>query len=429
MRFRYQYNRVLFILFSAFLFVAGASQAQSVSVEWPQWGGPLRNFTASVKGLANSWPPSGPRQLWSRDLGDGYSSIAADGGRLFTLYRLPARVWQFGKVDQDVIIALDANTGKTIWEHKFDAPHAPKMQMENGPGPHSTPLIVGNHLYAVGVMANLYCLDKNTGSVVWSHDLYKEFNAPVRGRGWSSSPISYKNSIILPLGGPGQALIAFDQKTGAVIWKNGDPDWGSSSPILIHVDGQDQMVNFGAAVIFGADPNNGTVLWTHPHRTDYGLNICTPVWCPDNILFISSAYSGGSRALQLSQKGGKTAVRQLWFNNRMRVHFGNAIRIGDFVYGSSGDFGPAFLTAIHVKTGEIAFQDRSFQKASMIYVDDKLILIDEDGNLGLVTVSPEGLKVLSKASVFNGRAWTGPTLVGSRLYVRDRMSIKAFDLR
>ena len=83
------------------------------------------------------------------------------------------------------------------------------------------------------------------------------------------------------------------------------------------------MVDFVA----GFDPSTGQLLWRHPHRTDYGLNITTPIWGEDNVLFVSSAYGSGSRALRLSVQNGITRVEEEWFTNRMRLHFGNAIRI------------------------------------------------------------------------------------------------------
>ena len=115
-------------------------------------------LTAESKGLANTWPANGPRRLWTRNLGDGYSAIAVKQGKLYTMHRRVAQ--ETGKVDQDVVISMDANTGKTLWEYSYDAPFDPKMKMENGPGPHVTPLVAGNRLFTVGVMGVLLCLDK-----------------------------------------------------------------------------------------------------------------------------------------------------------------------------------------------------------------------------------------------------------------------------
>ncbi len=81
-----------------------------------------------------------------------------------------------------------------------------------------------------------------------------------------------------------------------------------------------------------------------------------------------------------------------------------------------------------MKTGQVAWQDRGLARASFVYADGRLILLDEDGTLALATVSPEGLKIHSRAQVLTNKAWTAPTLVGRRLYVRDRATIKALDL-
>jgi outer membrane protein assembly factor BamB len=230
------------------------------------------------------------------------------------------------------------------------------------------------------------------------------------------------------VGGKGQAVMAFDRRTGAVAWKNHSFPPAPSSPILIDVDGQDQLVFFHGDGVAGVDPRGGPMLWNHRHTTDWDLNISTPVWGAGNLLFISSAYGSGSRMLQLAQAGGKTTVRELWYSNRMKVHIGNAVRLGDRVYGSSGDFGPALVTAVEALTGEVAWQQRGFARATLVAADGRLLLLDEDGTLALATVGPQGLDVASRAEVLSGRAWTAPTLVGTRLYLRDRANIKAFDL-
>jgi outer membrane protein assembly factor BamB len=386
--------------------------------DWLQWGGPNRDFTTAAKGLAASWPATGPKQLWTRPLGAGHSAVLASGKNLYTMY---------SDGDQEIVIALAADSGKTVWEHKYTAP-PDGLDLEYGAGPHSTPLIVGETIYTVGATGKLFALNTNNGKVVWEHDLWKEYGGSKMGRGYSCSPVAYKNTIILTLGGQGQTLVAFNQKDGTVAWKNQSLDLSPSSPLLINVDGQDQLVMFLGKVIAGLDPNNGNLLWSHPHVTEWGLNITMPVWGKDNLLFISSAYNGGSRVLKLAQKAGKTTVEELWFQNRLRIHHGNAIRIGDHVYGSSGDFGPAFFAAVNVKTGQVLYQDRSFPKTTFLLADGKFIMLDEDGNLALATASPEGLKVISKASIMKNLAWTVPTLVGTKLYLRDRRTIAAFDL-
>jgi hypothetical protein len=87
------------------------------------------------------------------------------------------------------------------------------------------------------------------------------------------------------------------------------------------------------------------------------------------------------------------------------------------------------MTAVEVKTGKVVWQDRSFPKANFIYADGKFIVLDEDGTLSLATFSPQGAKVLSRVSLLQNNAWTVPSLAGTTLYLRDRRSMMALDLR
>lgn len=159
------------------------------------------------------------------------------------------------------------------------------------------------------------------------------------------------------------------------------------------------------------------------------MNISTPLWSSsDHLLFISSAYGSGSRVLELRRTGNTTTSTERWSNNRMRVHFGNSVRIAKLVIGASGDFGPVFLAAVDLHTGTIAWQDRSFARSQLVHADGKLIILDEEGTLGLATVSSAGLKTLARAQILESVSWTPPTLVQTRLFVRDRKTIAAYDL-
>lgn len=400
-------------------------QAAQSTAGWTQWGGPNRNFMSDSKGLATSWPAGGPKKLWSRPLGEGHSAISVDGNRLYTLYRplVPG-----SRAEEEVVAALDAATGAAVWEHKFASSTA-GVNFREGAGPHSTPLVTADRVYAVGSRKELFALTKANGEVAWSHDMIKEYGASAPDRGYAPSPLLHGDLIIVPMGGPGQAIAAFNQRTGALRWKTGNFQFSPASPSIIDVDGQKQLLYFAGDQIVGLDPASGALLWSHPHKTDWGLNISTPIWSPsDRLLFVSSAYGTGSRVLELRQAGGKTAATEKWFNNRIRIHIGTAIRIGAHVYGSSGDFGPAFISAVEIATGKVVWQDRAFARAQLLHADGKLIILDEDGTLGLATVSPSGLQVLAKAPVLDNLAWTPPTLVGTRLYVRDRKNVIALEL-
>ncbi len=408
--------------------LASVSPAEERSSSWPQWGGPNRDFKVESPALADSWPPEGPPKIWSRSLGDGYSAIVADRDTLYTMYHRSASDGS----PREAVIAIDADSGKTKWEYHYGTPFPSEFMTDYGPGPNATPLIVGSRLFTVGSTAKLHALDAATGRVLWSRDLYEEFQLKRLGmkthRGYSSSPIAYKDTVILPLGGRGQAVAAFAQKDGSLRWKAQDFELTPSSPALIELEGQRQLVVFMSTEIAGLDPDHGDLLWSYPHNTEWDLNILTPVWGEDGLLFVSSAYDSGSRVVRLSRHQGETLVENVWYSRRMRIHFGTAIRLGDIVYTSSGDFGPAFLMAVDVRTGKVLSRQRGIAKAQIIYADGRFILMGEDGTLAQATYSSAGFKIISKVQIFNSRSWTVPTLVGSRLFLRNRESMLALDL-
>jgi outer membrane protein assembly factor BamB len=326
--------------------------------------------------LAETWPEAGPPILWSRPLGTGHSAIVADEGRLFTMYRRGNARAKLGPWEtKELVIALNAHTGATIWEHAYEA-RSGLEDFSFGPAPHSTPLVAGDRLFTIGTNQQLHAFDKRTGDVLWSHDLVKEFRSPellirpVVKAGYGCSPIAFQDTIICSVGGPGQSVMAFRQSDGSVVWKSGHFLTSAAPPILIEMGGRPQVVFFAGSTITGLDPATGAILWSHPHDPGNDLNCGMPLFGPDHVLFMSSAYQAGSRAIQLTQSGDVTHAEELWFTNRVRFMFLGAIRVGDFVYGTSGDFGPAFLTALNIKTGASAWQVRGFARASLIQAGD-----------------------------------------------------------
>jgi outer membrane protein assembly factor BamB len=357
-----------------------------------------------------------------------------DDGRLFTLARGGNGRAKLGPWSADeAVMALDAKTGATLWEHRYPA-RTGYEDFSFGPGPHATPLVVGDRVFTVGTNQQLFAFDKRTGKVIWSHDFVKEFKSPellLRPNvktGYGCSPLAFGDMILCSVGGPGQSVMAFRQADGSVAWKSGDFLTSAAAPILIEMDGRPDAVFLAGGMIAGLDPSNGAILWAHPHDPGNDLNCGTPLFGPDNVLFMSSAYQAGSRAIRLTPRGGLIDTEELWFTNRVRFMFLSSIRIGDFVYGTTGDFGPAFLTALNIKTGESPWQVRGFARASLLAADGKVIVMNEDGDLALARLSATGAEILSRTKVFDTTTWTAPTLVGTTLYARDREKIVALDL-
>jgi outer membrane protein assembly factor BamB len=335
---------------------AGLMAGETPPPEWPQWGGPTRDFSVAPVRIA-PWPEAGPRRLWERPLGEGFSAVSVAGGSLYTMYR---------RDGQEHVVSLDAADGRTRWDHAYDAPFSNDYSMENGEGPHAAPLIADSRVHAVGATGLLHALDAATGRVIWRKDLVRELDGFIRVNGYASSPIAFGSLVILPVGGRA-GLVAFDQASGNVQWQTAPERISPASPLLIDVEGRHELVSFLYDRVASFDPRNGRLNWSHPHTTDFGLNVSMPLWSASNrVLVVSSAYNGGTRGLTLDNQTLPTGVRERWFTNRLRVHFGTMVLVDDMVVGSSGDFGPAPLTAVDIKTGEVVWRNRSVARGSGI---------------------------------------------------------------
>jgi outer membrane protein assembly factor BamB len=250
-------------------------------------------------------------------------------------------------------------------------------------------------------------------------------------RGYGSSPLAYKGNILLPVSKEkGHGIMAFNQEDGSVAWKGGDFEPGYASLLAIDVDGAEQIVAFTGKGVMGLDPSNGGTKWSVDHPTQWSANISTPVWdAKDKNLFISSAYGMGSRGVKLEKAGSQVVAKEVWFEPKMRIQHANAVRVGDWIYGSSGDMGPTFLACVNVRDGKFGWRQRGIAKANVLAADGKLIVLDEDGTLFLVKADPAKYRLLGKATgICKKTAWTVPTLVGRTLYLRDREKIVALDL-
>jgi len=389
------------------------------AVPWTQWGGPNRNFQTQATGIKDTWPASGPRIVWQRPLGEGYSAPAVENGVLYTMY---------GKPREEIVLAANAETGATLWEHttpmtfQSDAP-------ELGNGPYSAPLVAGDRLFTTGVAGRLQCLDKKTGKLLWTQQLWADHNGSRMMYGYASSPIAFRDTVIAPVGGPGKAVMAFNQADGKVVWSKNDFGNVYSSPILINVGGLEQLAVLLDGAVLAVNPHNGDMQWQVPFKADYSIAIATPVWGPDNLLFVSSEYNAGTKVIELQRDGMQTKASELWNSNRLRLHHGNAMRVGGAMYFSSGGKGSqAILSAVDVRSGTIHWQERSISKATFVWADGKLITLDQDGNLMIAYPSPQGFKIAAKAPLLTNLSWTPPVLVGTRAYLRDRRRMMAVDL-
>jgi outer membrane protein assembly factor BamB len=273
----------------------------------------------------------------------------------------------------------------------------------------------------------MHALDKTDGTVLWDRDLWGADLAGNRlGHGYASSPVAYRDTVILPVGGPGAALVAFDQATGEIRWQAHDFRNSYSSPNLYTLAGEEQLVVFMAEELVAVDPATGVLRWSWPHVNQWGHNITMPAVLGDTIFFTSP--QAGARGLRLTPNGEGVDIEQLWSTRRIQFYHAATVQQGEWVFGSTGTTSPAFMTAINIRTGEVAWKKRGFAKANCVEADGRLLILDENGVLYLAEATPEELIVRAEAKILDRFAWSVPTIVGQTMYVRDEDQILALDL-
>ena len=385
---------------------------------WTQWGGAQQDFKAPSEGLAASWGEEGPSKLWSRELGEGYSAILVEGGKLYTMYRAD---------EKEIVISLDADTGKTIWESPYDGSPVEGHVDQFGRGPRATPLIVGDTLFTIGVAGHMHALDKKTGEVKWKKNLWQEFGGNFLNHGYSSSPIAHGDSIIALVGGEGKSLVAFAQKDGAVQWQAQSFGNSYSTPQIYDVAGKPHLITFMEKQVVGLNPDNGELEWSYDIQNQWGQNINMPTLVDGEYLFFSSLQAG-ARGLKLTRgEDGKTTFEEIWSTRKIQFYHVTSVLEGDHVYGSTGGQ-VAFMASINAKTGEINWRKRGMAKANVIEADGKLYILDENGVLYLTTATPEDLTIHSQIQLLERPSWTVPTIVGKTMYIRDTKNIMALNL-
>ena len=405
------------------LFLTAAAQA----TDWPQWRGPQRDGISSETGLLQSWSADGPAVQWRTQLGNGFSGISIANGRVFTM---------FAQGDDEFAICLDAETGAERWRHRT-GPYYKETQ--GGDGPRSTPTVEGEIVYVLGATGKLFALAAASGAPIWEKDLVAEFDSEVPKWGFSTSPLIEGDLLLVEAGGrdgnfvvdmvidrkTAVTAVALDKATGATAWTALNEKMSYSSPIAFTAAGARQLAYFTAYSLTGLAPEDGRVYWRYPYKTRYDVSAATPIFIPPNRLFISTGDDNGGVVLQIKSHGDSLAIEPVWQNKKMKNHFGTSVLYDNHLYG----FDNAILKCLDAHTGQEKWKTRGYGKGTLLVADGQLIVLGEEGQLGLVEATPAGFREKTKAQVLNGRCWTMPSLADGRLYVRDESEIVCLNVQ
>jgi len=332
---------VLILLF--LLFLAPALGAEAASNDWPQFRGRHRDGVSPAAGLLQAWPEAGPRELWRRPIGEGYSSVAAVAGRLYTMYAATV-----GDAQLEVAAAFDAATGEELWR----TPIGPKIETEFGNGPRSTPTVDGGTLFVLGSQGDFAALATADGAKKWALSLPETFQSGRPQWGYATSAIVVGELVIVESGGrEGKCYAALDKATGETRWTTVSAPAGYNSLLPATIGGRRQLV-YVAGQTIGAFDLEGHELWSH--RTTNTETHAMPLFVPPDNVFVSGIGGEGATLLKVHEDDGAVTVEPVWNDPSMRNHFHSSLYYQGTVYG----FDNATLKALSATTGELAWSKR-----------------------------------------------------------------------
>jgi outer membrane protein assembly factor BamB len=397
---------------------------RKTGVDWPQFLGPTRDSKSPETGILTKWPTKGPKIVWTRRLGTGYSIGSVAYGRFY----------QFDR-DQDTnkatLVCLNAETGEKLWDFAYTSIYQDIIGYDDGP--RCAPLIEGNRVYIFGVEGMLYCLNATTGEEIWKLDTTKEFHVQQNFFGVGSCPIIEGDLLIAMIGGSppdqkvprgaigrakpnGSAIVAFDKLTGKIRYQIGDELASYSSLQTATIDGRRWCFAFCRGGLLGFEPASGKIDFHYPWRSDLhdSVNASTPVVVGKQV-FVSETYGPGSSLLEVSP--GKAKV--VWQDadnprtKKLQTHWNTPIYVDGFLYGSSGrhDYN-AELRCIDWASGDVKWKQPRLSRTSLLYVDGHFVVLGEFGTLTLIKATPE--KYDPVASVTLEATTAGPLAPGEK---------------
>ncbi len=394
--------------------------AMSVSLQaqdWPQMLGPTRNGVYDGPPLGARWPAAGPPVVWRRSVGQGLSGPVVADGRLVLFHRVGNR---------EVVEALDTGTGATLW--RYDYPTSYRDDFGFDEGPRAVPVVADGVIYTFGAEGHLQAVDLATGRKLWSEDTMTRFAVPKGFFGAAGSPIVEGGRVIANVGGRGAGIVAFDAKTGRVLWQATDDGASYSSGVMATIGGERRAIFLTREGIVALDPASGRVAFSERwrSRSASSVNAASPVVVGD-VLFVSAEYGPGAGAFRMSATG----LAPIWASNDvLSTHYATSVHREGILYGFHGrqEYGPS-LRAVELATGKVRWNVDQFRAGSVTLAGDWLVIMRESGELVLADATPEGFRQLASARVLPPTVRALPALAGGLLYVRNDDTLVCLDLR
>lgn len=382
-----------------------------IAQDWSQWRGPSRDGLVPAASAPSSWPTS-MRRTWRVEIGEGYSSPVVSRTRVFVHSR---------KDPEEVVSALDLVNGKVIWEQKYQADFKKNQYaVKMAKGPNSTPLVIGNRLFTLGVTGILNAWDTATGRLLWSKDFSKTIDTSKMFCGTAASPLAVGGRVVVQTGSDvhGGQIVALEPASGKVAWEWKGLGPGYASPVIIEIAGKEQIVTMTNGSIVGVAAITGQELWSVPFPDEWHENIVTPVWTGSHL--VVSGTRQGTHAFALSQAAGKWVATEVWKNTEVAMYMSSPVYGDGLIYGHSAKKKGQFV-ALDAKTGVLrwATEGREGDHASVLLTPRHLVYLTNGADLIVAERGGTAFTVAKRYDVADAETWAIPVFLGSDLLVRD----------
>ena len=407
--------------------------------DWPQWGGVQRDIVWREAGVVEKLPAGELPRVWSAPIGAGYAGPAVADSRVFVTDRLAEQ-------NLERVLAFDAADGKPIWKHEYEAPYGISYPL----GPRTTPTVDGKLIYTLGAVGHLFCLNAETGDVVWSKYLPDAVGTKLPTWGLAAAPLIDGEQVIVLAGGENGALVvSFDKRTGDERWRAlDDPEVGYCPPVIMEFGGKRQLIIWHASHVSSLDPTDGKVLWELPFPLQAALCVATPRQL-GNRLFVTSFYEG---PMMIDLGAGGVTPKVLWTtapgNNDLKndsIHsiMPTPIVTEDFIYGISS-YGQ--LRCLKTDTGEMVWETLDatgkgrWWNAFLIphgeMSGERVYIANEQGELITAELSGEGYREISRAKLIEPlqpiqrrmTVWSHPAFALQSVFARNDQELIRVDL-
>jgi outer membrane protein assembly factor BamB len=381
------------------------------SAEWPGFRGSDRDGIVHGVKIETDWARVPPTQIWRRPVGPGWSSFAVDGDLIFT---------QEQRGEDEIVAAYNVKSGEPVWRHRDRVRF---WESNGGAGPRATPTLDGGRVYAFGATGILNALDEASGVVVWSRNVATDSRTVVPMWGFTSSPLVVDDEVIVAAEGK---LAAYDLASGKLRWVGPDGGMSYSSPHRVTLGGMTQIVLLSGAGATSVAPSDGAVLWKHAWS---GGAIVQPAMTPDGDLLISAlAATGGFgiRRLAVARGSQGWTAEERWTSTGLKPYYNDYVVHNGYAFGFDG----SILSCIDLKDGTRKWKGGRFGAGQLVLLPDQdlLLVLSEDGEVALVSATPDQFKEVTRVPVIQGKTWNHPVVVGDVLLVRNGEEMAAFRL-